>query len=156
MKDIPSFQVDHTKLKYGIYVSRIDTIGKEIITTFDIRMKIPNKEPVIHANAMHTIEHIIATFIRNDTEWKDKIIYFGPMGCLTGCYLIVKGKVTPQEILPLVIRAFEFLSKFKGEIPGAKPKNCGNYIFQDLNIAKLEAKKFVKILKTKPCFEYPN
>lgn len=151
---IPSFTVDHTKLVPGIYVSRIDTIGDQFATTFDIRMKTPNLEPVVHANAMHTIEHIIATFLRNDPEWKDKTIYWGPMGCLTGCYFIVKGKLKPQDVLDVMIRAFEFCANFEGEIPGADPVSCGNYIFQDLNMAKWEAKRYADLLKTNPCFEY--
>ena len=153
---IPSFQVDHTKLVPGIYVSRIDTIGSEFATTFDIRMKTPNVEPAIHPNAMHSIEHVVATFLRNDPEWKDKVIYWGPMGCLTGCYLIMKGKPTPQEILPLMIRAFEYCRDYDDVIPGALPVNCGNYLLHDLQIAKYESKLFVDVLKTKPCFDYPT
>ena len=153
---IPSFQVDHTKLVPGIYVSRIDTIGNEFATTFDIRMKTPNVEPAIHPNAMHSIEHVVATFLRNDPEWKDKVIYWGPMGCLTGCYLIMKGKPTPQEILPLMIRAFEYCRDYDDVSPGALPVNCGNYLLHDLQIARYESKLFVDILKTKPCFDYPT
>lgn len=119
---IPSFQVDHNKILPGIYESRLDTLGDEYATTFDIRMKKPNIEPAVHPNAMHTIEHIIATFLRNDEEWKDRIIYWGPMGCLTGCYLIVKGHPTPQEILPLLTRAYEFCANYEGEVPGKSPK----------------------------------
>ena len=156
MKLIPSFQVDHTEIVPGIYESRVDTLGDEFITTFDIRMKIPNKEPVIHPNAMHTIEHIVATFLRNHEEWKDRIIYWGPMGCLTGCYLIVKGRPAPSDILPLMTEAFEYCSEYSNEVPGANPKNCGNYILHDLNMAKWESKKFADILKTNPCFEYPT
>ena len=111
-KLIPSFQVDHTKIVPGIYESRLDTLGSEYATTFDIRMKHPNTEPAIHPNAMYTIEHVVATFLRNDDEWKDRIIYWGPMGCLTGSYLIVKGHPTPQEIHPLMLRAFEHLSEY--------------------------------------------
>lgn len=155
MELIPSFQVDHTKIVEGIYVSRVDQIGQEYATTFDIRMKKPNLEPAIHPNAMHTIEHIVATFLRNDKEWKDKIIYWGPMGCLTGCYLIVKGRVTPKEILPLMIKAFEFCSEYNEVVPGANAVNCGNYLLHDLSMAKYEAKKYVNILKTNPCFFYP-
>ncbi len=153
---IPSFQVDHTKIVAGIYESRVDTLGTEYATTFDIRMKVPNKEPAIHSNAMHTIEHIVATFLRNDKEWKDKIIYWGPMGCLTGCYLIVKGRPTPKEILPLMIRAFEYCAKYDDVVPGANAVNCGNYILHDLNMAKYEARKYCEILKNNPCFEYPT
>ena len=153
---IPSFQVDHTKIKPGIYESRLDTIGDEFATTFDIRMKYPNTEPVIHPNAMHTIEHIIATFLRNDEEWKDRIIYWGPMGCLTGSYLIVKGHPTPQEIYPLMLRAFEYLKDFEGEVPGATPVNCGNYLLHDLQMAKWEAAQYYTRLKDSPCFTYPT
>lgn len=152
---IPSFQVDHNLIVPGIYESRVDTLGKEYATTFDIRMKKPNIEPAIHPNAMHTIEHIIATFLRNDDEWKDRIIYWGPMGCLTGCYLIVKGRPAPQEILPLLIRAYEFCAEYEGDVPGANPRNCGNYILHDLAMARYEARLYADILKTKPCFEYP-
>ena len=153
---IPSFQIDHTKLMPGIYESRFDTIGSEFVTTFDIRMKRPNIEPAIHQNAMHTLEHIIATYLRNDPEWKDRIVYWGPMGCLTGCYLIVKGRPTPQELLPVIIRAYQFCADFEGEIPGTQPENCGNYILHDLTIAKYESKLYVQALKTNPCFEYPK
>lgn len=152
---IPSFQVDHTKILPGIYESRLDTLGKEFATTFDIRMKYPNSEPAIHPNAIHTIEHVIATYLRNDEEWKENIIYWGPMGCLTGFYLIVKGHPTPQEIYPLMVRAYEHMSKYDDIVPGATPENCGNYILHDLNMAKYEAAQYVQRLKEKPSFEYP-
>jgi len=152
---IPSFQVDHTRLSYGIYESRVDTLGTEKVTTYDIRMKIPNREPVIHPNAMHTIEHVVATYLRNDEQWKDRIIYWGPMGCLTGCYLIVKGQPKPQELLPLMIRAYEFCRDYDDVVPGSSPINCGNSIFHDLNMARYEAGLFVDRLKKDPCFEYP-
>lgn len=153
MELIPSFQVDHTKMLPGIYESRVDVLGTECVTTFDIRMKRPNAEPVIHPNAMHTLEHLVATFLRNDAEWKDRIIYWGPMGCLTGCYLIVKGRPTGEEILPLMIRAFEFCARYEGEVPGAAAVHCGNYLLHDLPMAKYEASLFAHILKTAPCFE---
>lgn len=153
---IPSFQVDHTKIVAGIYESRVDVLGDQLATTFDVRMKVPNVEPAIHPNAMHTIEHIIATFLRNDEEWKDRIIYWGPMGCLTGCYLIVKGRPTPEEICPLLIRAYEFCAEYEGEVPGANPTNCGNYLLHDLQIARYEAARYVDVLKNNPCFEYPT
>jgi len=152
---IPSFQVDHTRIVPGIYVSRVDTLGGETATTFDVRMKRPNAEPAVHPNALHTIEHIIATYLRNDAEWKDRIIYWGPMGCLTGNYLIVKGSPTPQEICPLVLRAFEYLRDYEGEVPGATAKNCGNYIMHDLAMAKWEAVRFVGCLTNAPSFDYP-
>ena len=153
---IPSFQVDHTKLVPGIYVSRVDSIGNDFATTFDIRMKTPNLEPVIHPNAMHTIEHIVATFLRNDKEWKDRIVYWGPMGCLTGSYLIVKGKPKPQELLPLLIRAFEHLATYDDVVPGTTPETCGNCLLHDLPMAKYEGKLYLDILKSNPCFEYPT
>jgi S-ribosylhomocysteine lyase len=151
---IASFQVDHTKIVPGIYESRVDEIGDDFATTFDIRMKTPNKEPAIHPNAMHTIEHVVATFLRNDAEWKDRIVYWGPMGCLTGCYLIVKGRPKPQELQPLLLRAFEYLRDYEGEVPGATPVNCGNYLLHDLPMAKWEAARYVEILKTRACYEY--
>ena len=155
MELIASFQVDHTKIVPGIYVSRTDDIGGDKATTFDIRMKSPNVEPAIHPNAIHTIEHIVATYLRNDPEWKDRIVYFGPMGCLTGNYLIVKGTPKPEEIYPLVLAAFEHLSDYTGDVPGATAINCGNYLLHDLEIAKWEAKEFVRRLKESPSFEYP-
>ena len=156
MKKIPSFTIDHVKLLRGIYVSRRDMVGGEEVTTFDIRMKEPNREPVMHPGALHTIEHLAATYLRNQPQWMDRIVYWGPMGCLTGCYLIVKGHPTCEEILPLMIRAFEFCSKYDDVVPGANPVNCGNYILHDLNMARYEADKYLNILKTNPVFEYPT
>ncbi len=146
MELIPSFQIDHTRLNPGIYVSRVDAVGDGFVTTFDIRMKRPNVEPAVHPNALHTIEHIIATCLRSDAEWKDRIVYWGPMGCLTGNYLIVKGRPSPEEIYPLVLRAFTYLRDYEGEVPGASPKNCGNAILHDLTMAKWEAARFVEAL----------
>ncbi|MCF0134272.1 MAG: S-ribosylhomocysteine lyase [Blautia sp.] len=151
---IPSFQVDHTRIVPGIYESRVDVLGEHYVTTFDIRMKLPNLEPVIHPNAMHTIEHIVATFLRNDEEWKDRIVYWGPMGCLTGCYLIVKGRPTSLELLPLMRSAFEYCRDYEGEVPGASAVNCGNYIMHDLNMAKYEAGRYLEYLNGNPGFEY--
>ncbi len=141
-KLIPSFAIDHTKIVPGIFVSRRDIIGKEHITTFDIRMTTPNIEPVIHPNAMHTIEHVIATYLRN-SESKDLIIYWGPMGCLTGCYLIMKGFLEPKDITDLIRKAFEYLRDYEGEVPGATPVNCGNFLLHDLRMAKYEAKRYL-------------
>ena len=155
MELIPSFQIDHTKLLPGIYESRVDEVGNDYVTTFDIRMKRPNIEPVVHPNAMHTVEHIIATYLRSDPEWKDRVVYWGPMGCLTGCYFIVKGRPAPQDIYPLILRAFEYLRDYQGAVPGTQPENCGNYILHDLAIARYEAEMFVSRLKNDPCFEYP-
>ena len=155
MELIASFQVDHTRIVPGIYVSRVDSVGGERVTTFDVRMKRPNVEPAIHPNAIHSIEHIVATYLRSDPEWKDRIVYWGPMGCLTGCYLIVKGRPKPQELQPLLLRAFEYLAAYEGEVPGATPLNCGNYLLHDHPMAKWEAARYAEILKTKACYEYP-
>ena len=156
MELIASFQVDHTRIVPGIYVSRVDSVGGDRVTTFDVRMKRPNVEPAIHPNAIHTIEHIVATYLRSDPEWKDRIVYWGPMGCLTGNYLIVKGSPSPQEILPLVLAAFRHCRDFEGEVPGTTPETCGNYRLHDLAMAKWEAARYVELLEREPCFEYPT
>lgn len=158
MKKIPSFTVNHLTLQPGIYVSRQDVVGNEIVTTFDVRMKAPNREPVLHANAIHTIEHLAATFLRNHKEWADRIIYWGPMGCLTGNYLIVKGDVTSREILPLMIETFRFIDGFEGEVPGASPRDCGNYLMMDLPMARYEAKRYLEVLEnaTEDNLVYPQ
>ena len=155
MEMIASFQVDHTLIVPGIYVSRTDGIGGDFATTFDVRMKRPNAEPAVHPNALHTIEHVVATYLRNDAEWKDRIVYWGPMGCLTGNYLIVKGRPTPQEIYPLVLRAFEHMRDYEVEVPGATAVNCGNYILHDLAMAKWEAARYAEILKNGARYDYP-
>ena len=143
MKKIPSFTINHEKLLRGIYVSRKDEVGGETVTTFDVRMKEPNREPVLHPGASHTIEHLGATFLRNDAEWKDKVVYWGPMGCLTGFYFILKGDIAPAEIVELMKRTFGFIATYEGEIPGATPHDCGNYLLQDLPMARWEASKFL-------------
>lgn len=143
MKKIPSFTVDHIRLLRGIYVSRKDTVGSEIVTTFDIRMKEPNREPALSPSAIHTMEHLAATCLRNHAEWADKIIYWGPMGCLTGNYLVVKGDLTSADILPLMIETFRFIADYEGEIPGASAKDCGNYLMMNLPMAKWEAAKYL-------------
>ncbi|MBR4047454.1 MAG: S-ribosylhomocysteine lyase [Bacteroides sp.] len=144
MKKIPSFTIDHIRLLRGIFVSRQDDVNGEIITTFDVRMKEPNREPALGQGALHTIEHLAATYLRNEPTWKDKIIYWGPMGCLTGNYLLMKGNLTPQDILPLMQEAFRFIATYEGEIPGATAKDCGNYLLQDLPMARWEAKKYLE------------
>ena len=144
MNKIPSFTINHEKLLRGIYVSRKDEVGNDIITTFDIRMKEPNREPVLHNGAIHTIEHLAATDLRNDAEWKDRVIYWGPMGCLTGNYLLLKGDLESKDIVELMKRTFKFVADFDGEIPGAAAKDCGNYLLHDLPMAKYEAKKFLE------------
>lgn len=143
MNKIPSFTINHEKLLRGIYVSRKDEVGGEVVTTFDIRMKEPNREPVMHPGALHTIEHLAATFLRNDAEWKDRVIYWGPMGCLTGNYLLLRGDLQSENIVDLMCRTFKFVAEYEGEIPGAAPRDCGNYLLHDLPMAKWEARKFL-------------
>lgn len=143
MDKIASFTVNHLDLLPGIYVSRKDTIGKEVITTFDIRMKMPNREPVMNTAEMHTFEHLAATFLRNHTDWKDKVIYMGPMGCRTGHYLLLAGDYTSKEVLPLIIEMFEFIRDFHGEVPGAAAKDCGNYLDMNLPMTNYLAKEFL-------------
>lgn len=146
MKKIPSFTINHEKLLPGIYVSRKDEVGGETVTTFDIRMKAPNREPVLHPGALHTIEHLAATYLRNDEEWKDRIVYWGPMGCLTGNYLLIKGDYESRDIVELMKRTFTFVAEFEGEVPGAAPKDCGNWLLHDLPMARFEAKKYLETL----------
>lgn len=143
MKKIPSFTIDHERLLRGIYVSRKDQVGGEVVTTFDVRLKEPNREPVLHPGASHTIEHLAATFLRNDEEWKDRVIYWGPMGCLTGFYLLLKGDLESKEVVELMKRTFQFMADFEGDVPGAAPRDCGNYLLQDLPMAKWESRKFL-------------
>ncbi len=146
MKKIESFTVDHIKLQKGVYVSRIDHVGAETLTTFDIRMKMPNRE-LLENKAIHSLEHLIATYVRNDAEFSSKIVYFGPMGCLTGMYLIVAGAYTSKEILPLLIRAFEFVAAFEGDIPGVSEIECGSYELHSLEGAKAEARGYLEVLR---------
>ena len=143
MEKIASFTIDHLKLVPGVYVSRKDTIGKEVITTFDLRMTSPNDEPVMNTAEVHTIEHLAATFLRNHPVYGDKTIYFGPMGCRTGFYLLLAGDLTSKEIVPLMIEMFEFIRDFKGEVPGASPKDCGNYLDMNLPMANYLAKRYL-------------
>lgn len=144
MDKIPSFTINHNLLLRGIYVSRKDTIGGDTVTTFDIRMKEPNREPALHPGALHTIEHLAATYLRNDPEWKDNIVYWGPMGCLTGNYLLMKGDLQPSDIVELMKRTFRFVASFEGKVPGAAPKDCGNYLLHDLLMARLEARRYLE------------
>lgn len=143
MDKIPSFTINHERLLRGIYVSRKDVVGGETITTFDIRMKEPNREPALHPGALHTIEHLAATYLRNDPEWKERVIYWGPMGCLTGNYLLLRGDLVSADIVELMSRTFRFVADFEGDVPGAAPKDCGNYLLHDLPMARWEARKFV-------------
>lgn len=143
MEKIASFTIDHLRLVPGVYVSRKDTIGKEVITTFDLRMTSPNDEPVMNTAEVHTIEHLAATFLRNHPVYGDKTIYFGPMGCRTGFYLLLAGDLTSKEIVPLMIEMFEFIRDFKDEVPGASPKDCGNYLDMNLPMANYLAKRYL-------------
>lgn len=140
---IPSFTINHLTLLRGIYVSRKDTVGNDVITTFDIRMKEPNREPALSPSALHCIEHLAATFLRNHQEWKERVIYWGPMGCLTGNYLLLRGDLTSSDILPLMRETFSFIATFDGDVPGQTPKDCGNYLLMNLPEAKWEAKKYL-------------
>lgn len=144
MEKIASFTIDHIKLQPGIYVSRKDQVGDHVITTFDIRMTSPNQEPVMNTAELHAIEHLAATYLRNQPDFQDKIIYWGPMGCRTGNYLLMNGDFTSQEIVPLMIETFEFIRDFEGEIPGATPMDCGNYLDMNLGMAKYLAKKYLE------------
>ena len=143
MKTIPSFTINHERLLRGIYVSRKDEVGGEVVTTFDIRMKAPNREPALHPGALHTIEHLAATYLRNDPEWAGRIVYWGPMGCLTGNYLLVKGDLEPKDIIELMRRTFAFIADFDGDVPGVAPRDCGNYLLHDLPMARFEARKYL-------------
>lgn len=156
MKLIASFAVDHTNLKPGIYVSRKDTIGEYTITTYDIRMTSPNQEPAIAPAAIHTIEHIVATYLRNEPVWKDRIVYWGPMGCLTGNYLIIKGEETPEQMRQLMIKAFTYVAEYEDTVPGTTPATCGNYLLHDLPMARYEARRYVDRLTNDFCCEYPG
>ena len=144
MEKIASFTINHLKLLRGIYVSRVDTLPNgDVITTFDIRMKQPNREPAVSQSALHTIEHLAATYLRNQPEWKDKVIYWGPMGCCTGNYLQMSGKLTSKDILPLMQDTFRFIAEYEGSIPGATARDCGNYTLNNLPMAKWEARKYL-------------
>ena len=144
MEKITSFTIDHLKLEPGIYVSRKDHIGQETITTFDLRMTRPNFEPVMNTAEVHTMEHLGATFLRNHKEYADRVIYFGPMGCRTGFYLLLAGDVESSDIVGLVTELYEFISTFEGEVPGAAAKDCGNYLDMNLPMAKYLAERYLK------------
>lgn len=146
MKLIESFSVDHTLIVPGIFVSREDKVGGDTVTTYDIRLKRPNREPVIDVAAMHSLEHIIATYLRNDPDWKDNVIYWGPMGCLTGFYLILKGSRPPEEIYGLILNAFKSVNG-ASDVPGATAVNCGHYLMHNLAMAKWYAAEFAAYLE---------
>lgn len=159
MKKIASFTIDHIRLKRGIYVSRQDSIGNDVVTTFDVRMKEPNREPALSPSALHTIEHLAATFLRNHPVWADRIVYWGPMGCLTGNYLLLRGDLTSADILPLITETFRFIANFDGDVPGASARDCGNYLLMNLPEARWEAAKYLnEVLEcaTKENLNYPD
>lgn len=144
MKKIASFTIDHIKLDPGVYVSRKDTVGDSVITTFDLRMTKPNAEPVMNTAEMHTIEHLAATYLRNHETYSDKTIYFGPMGCRTGFYLLLSGDYTSADIVPLIVSLFEFIRDFHEEVPGASAKDCGNYLDMNLGMANYLADRYLQ------------
>ena len=143
MEKIPSFTIDHLRLVRGIYVSRKDYLGDQVVTTFDIRMKEPNREPVLGQGELHTIEHLAATYLRNHKEWGDKIVFWGPMGCCTGNYFLMKGDLESRDIVELMRETFRFIRDFEGEVPGVAAKDCGNYLLHNLPMAKYEAAKYL-------------
>ena len=144
MEKIASFTIDHIKLEPGVYVSRKDSVGTETITTFDLRMTSPNEEPVMNTAEVHTIEHLGATFLRNHPEYGPKTIYFGPMGCRTGFYLLLAGDYSSRDILPLITEMYEFIRDFRGEVPGASAKDCGNYLDMNLPMANFLAGRYLE------------
>ena len=143
MEKIPSFTIDHLRGFRGIYVSRKDYLGDQVVTTFDIRMKEPNREPVLGQGELHTIEHLAATYLRNHKEWGDKIVFWGPMGCCTGNYFLMKGDLESRDIVELMRETFRFIRDFEGEVPGVAAKDCGNYLLHNLPMAKYEAAKYL-------------
>ena len=159
MQKITSFTIDHNRLLTGLYVSRVDRVGEAMVTTLDIRMTRPNLEPVMDTAAVHAIEHLGATWLRNEPDWKARVLYFGPMGCRTGFYLLLSGEVSAREALPLVDGMFRFISGFEGEIPGASAKDCGNYLDMNLSMEKYHAKKYIREVLDDPAPErlcYPE
>ena len=147
MEKITSFTIDHIKLQPGLYVSRNDRVGGETVTTFDLRFTSPNEEPVMNTAEMHTIEHLAATFLRNDPKWKDQVLYFGPMGCRTGFYLLMVGDLESGDILELMKSCFLFIRDFRGEVPGASAKDCGNYLDMNLGMANYWAGRYHELLQ---------
>ena len=147
MEKITSFTIDHNRLQPGLYVSRQDKVGTETVTTFDLRLTSPNEEPVMNTAEVHTIEHLAATYLRNEPNWKDKVLYFGPMGCRTGFYLLLAGSYTSKDVLSLVKDCFRFIAGFQGEIPGANAKDCGNYLDMNLPMANFWGRKYSDLLE---------
>lgn len=159
MNKITSFTVNHIDLLTGIYVSRKDNVGEEVVTTFDLRFTRPNVEPVMVTAGLHAMEHLGATFLRNDAEWADKTIYFGPMGCRTGFYVVFKGDLESKDIVDIITKMINFIINFEGEIPGARPSDCGNYLDMNLSMAKYYAQKYKTEVLDNICPErlnYPN
>lgn len=157
MKKIASFTIDHTRLERGIFLSRRDiTPTGDVISTFDIRLTRPNREPAVGGAVLHTIEHLAATYLRNHAEWGSRVIYWGPMGCRTGNYLLLSGDLTSNDILPLVKETFEFIADFEGEIPGATPRDCGNYSYNDLAGARKVARCYLDEVLSAPEYENLN
>ena len=148
MEKITSFTIDHIKLQPGLYVSRKDRVGQETVTTFDLRLTKPNDEPVLNTAEIHTIEHLAATYLRNEPVWKDKVLYFGPMGCRTGFYLLLAGDLEPKDALGLVTGCFRFIRDYKGEVPGATAKDCGNYQDMNLLMANYWGARYTQLLET--------
>jgi len=147
METIASFTIDHLKLQPGLYVSRKDAVGTQIVTTFDLRLTSPNEEPVMNTAEMHTIEHLAATFLRNHEVWKQRVLYFGPMGCRTGFYLLLTGDLSSRDVLPLVKECFRFIRDFRGEVPGASAVECGNYLDMNLPMANYWGKRYADLLE---------
>ena len=147
MEKITSFTIDHLKLQPGLYVSRKDKVGEETVTTFDLRLTSPNEEPVMNTAEVHTIEHLAATYLRNQPQWKTKVLYFGPMGCRTGFYLLLAGDYTSRDVLPLVLDCFRFIRDYRGEVPGASPKDCGNYLDMNRNMANFWGRRYTALLE---------
>lgn len=147
MEKIASFTIDHLKLQPGLYVSRKDKVGSETVTTFDLRLTNPNEEPVMNTAEIHTMEHLAATYLRNEPQWKQKVLYFGPMGCRTGFYLLLAGDYESADVVPLVKACFEFIRDFRGEVPGASARDCGNYLDMNLPMANYWGKKYAQLLE---------
>ena len=158
MKKITSFTIDHLRLLPGLYVSRTDSAGEATVTTLDLRLTRPNFEPVMNTAEVHTIEHLAATYLRNEPEWKNRVLYFGPMGCRTGFYLLLVGDFTSRQVLPLVTECFRFIRDYRGEVPGAAAKDCGNFLDMNLNMANYWAAKYVDVLEniTPERLNYPE
>ena len=158
MEKITSFTINHLTLLPGVYVSRKDKTGESVVTTFDIRMTAPNREPVMNTAEVHTIEHLGATFLRNHPDFGPRILYFGPMGCRTGCYLLLAGDYESQDIVPLMKEMFAFMKDFEGPVPGAAPRDCGNFLDMNLPMAKLLSGRFLSVLEhiTPEQLSYPD